>query len=716
MRVGEMREKIEERMNEERELVVSERFFEEMKREEIEIGEVEIKVKGGRRENELTKYRYDVIVRKGREEERAGGKEVEWEAEQMSVEKLSEMLREGREERIKVKGIINRRVERELRLVEEVKRARVEEKVEEIWERISEEEGRGEEVERMVQVGEEEGYRVEVRWGDGAKEMEVEYRRGERKWKNVEERREEEKKEGREDIRRYGNEPLKGIYRRELSKELREYVQERVPEIMVPSEIVVMDGLPKTATGKIDRKALPALDRSRPDLKEDYTEPRTDLEIYIAEMWQEILGIDKVGVHDNFFELGGDSIRGAIFINRLQERLGQQVYVVILFDAPNIADLTVYLNRHYSEAVARITGRSALIESPALSESIDDSKLRQIRGLIPPLAPFNAKPAAPKNPSAIFILSPPRSGSTLMRVMLAGHRQLFAPPELELLGFNTLGERKAAFSARYGFWLEGMIRAIMHIKGCDADRANTIMQECESQNMSVKQFYRLMQEWARGRTLVDKTPSYALDIGVLNRAEEYFDNAMYIHLLRHPHGMIRSFEEAKLEQVFFRYQHNFSNRELAELIWVVSQQNIVSFLEAIPQERKYKVRFEELVKQPSKVLEGICGFLGLEFQSEMMQPYLEKQNRMTDGIHPLSKMLGDGKFHEHSEIDSSVAERWREGYREDFLSEITWHMAQSLGYEKDSEIRTVPRETSEQPARGLEPIRRLPRRGRVTAD
>ena len=496
--------------------------------------------------------------------------------------------------------------------------------------------------------------------------------------------------------------------------ELRAYLKERLPEALVPSAIAMLDALPKTVSGKIDRKALPALDRSRPDLKEGYTEPRTELEIYIAEMWQEILGLDKIGVHDDFFELGGDSIRGAIFINKLQERLGQQVYVVILFDAPNIADLTDYLNRHYPEAVAKITGTSALTPAPAPSERIDDVKLKQIRRLIPSLAPFNAEPRAAKNPSAIFILSPPRSGSTLMRVMLAGHQQLFAPPELELLGFNTLGERKAAFSARYGFWLEGTIRAIMQIKGCDADRANKIMQECESQNMSVKQFYRLMQEWAQGRTLVDKTPSYALDMEVLKRAEEYFDNAMYIHLLRHPYGMIRSFEEAKLEQVFFRYQHSFSNRELAELIWIVSQQNIVSFLEAIPRERKYNVRFEELVKRPSKALEGICGFLGLEFQSEMIQPYLEKQNRMTDGIHPLSKMLGDVKFHEHSEIDSSVAERWREHYREDFLSETTWQMAESLGYEKDPEARTVSRDISEQPARGLKPIQRLPRRGRVT--
>jgi hypothetical protein len=85
--------------------------------------------------------------------------------------------------------------------------------------------------------------------------------------------------------------------------------------------------------------------------------------------------------------------------------------------------------------------------------------------------------------------------------------------------------------------------------------------------------------------LVDKTPAYALDLEILKRAESDFEQTRYIHLLRHPYGMIHSFEEAKLDQVFFRYAHDFSPRQLAELIWLISQQNILEFLKGIPPER-----------------------------------------------------------------------------------------------------------------------------------
>jgi hypothetical protein len=158
--------------------------------------------------------------------------------------------------------------------------------------------------------------------------------------------------------------------------------------------------------------------------------------------------------------------------------------------------------------------------------------------------------------------------------MLAGHPLLFAPPELELLSFNTLAERKAAFSGRHSFWLEGVIRAMMEIKHCDAEQAKSMMEDCEHQKLTTQQFYQLMQEWIGEKCLVDKSPSYALNAEILKRAESNFENAFYIHLLRHPYGMIRSFEKAKLDQVFFRYEHRFPIRELAELIWLLSHQNI----------------------------------------------------------------------------------------------------------------------------------------------
>ena len=90
--------------------------------------------------------------------------------------------------------------------------------------------------------------------------------------------------------------------------------------------------------------------------------------------------------------------------------------------------------------------------------------------------------------------------------------------------------------------LNGTIRAIMQARGCSAAAAEQIMQDCEEQNMGVSDFYGQLQSWIGDRLLVEKTPSYAYHFNIIKRAEEYFSEPFYIHLLRHPCGMIRSFE------------------------------------------------------------------------------------------------------------------------------------------------------------------------------
>ncbi|MGD2116639.1 MAG: alpha/beta fold hydrolase, partial [Acidobacteriota bacterium] len=146
---------------------------------------------------------------------------------------------------------------------------------------------------------------------------------------------------------------------------------------------------------------------------------------------------------------------------------------------------------------------------------------------------------------------------------------------------------------------------------------------------------------------------------------------------------------------FFRYDHPFERREIAELIWTASHQNILSFLEGVPERRKRTVRFEELVRAPEPAMRELSRFLGLEYTPEMTEPYRDRQRRMTDGIHEQAKMLGDVKFHTHRRIDSSAADRWRETYTEDFLGGPARRVARTLGY----------RDVAETPA----PPRRLPR-------
>jgi acyl carrier protein len=93
----------------------------------------------------------------------------------------------------------------------------------------------------------------------------------------------------------------------------------------VPSAFVFPDALPLTPSGKVDRDALPAPDRTRPDLEESFVAPRTSVESLLAEVWQEVLGVDRIGVYDNFFDLGGHSLLSIQVISRMEDRLGVRI-------------------------------------------------------------------------------------------------------------------------------------------------------------------------------------------------------------------------------------------------------------------------------------------------------------------------------------------------------------------------------------------------------
>ncbi|RPH96825.1 MAG: amino acid adenylation domain-containing protein, partial [Calditrichaeota bacterium] len=179
------------------------------------------------------------------------------------------------------------------------------------------------------------------------------------------------------------------------------------------------------------------------------------------------------------------------------------------------------------------------------------------------------------------------------------------------------------------------------------------------------------------------------------------------HLMRHPYATIYSFMEAKLDENFFRHQHPFTRRQLAELIWIVSNHNIIKFFKSIPAERQYRIHFENLLHDPERELRDLCDFMQVEFQSEMLEPY--KGSKMTDGIHKNVQMVGDFKFYLHKRINVDVAERWRQLHTEDFLSDIAWDLAQELGYEPERELTRSSQPQHEK----LAVIRREPRDGQL---
>lgn len=125
----------------------------------------------------------------------------------------------------------------------------------------------------------------------------------------------------------------------DLLGQVRLCLRERLPRYLVPDRLVLLDALPVTANGKIDRAGLPApADRDRL-LAAGYVAPRTPLETEIAEQVAEFLGLDRVGVHDDFFDLGAHSVRAAQLAVALQEHYGVELVMQKLFGSPTVARL-----------------------------------------------------------------------------------------------------------------------------------------------------------------------------------------------------------------------------------------------------------------------------------------------------------------------------------------------------------------------------------------
>ncbi|WP_437630406.1 non-ribosomal peptide synthase/polyketide synthase [Sorangium sp. So ce854] len=121
--------------------------------------------------------------------------------------------------------------------------------------------------------------------------------------------------------------------------ELRAYLQEKLPDYMIPAAFVALGAMPLTPNGKVDRNALPAPGQERPEAESAHAAPRTEVEAALAEVWAEVLGRDRVGVDDNFFELGGDSIRSVQVLSRARRR-GLSLSVQQLFKHQTIRELS----------------------------------------------------------------------------------------------------------------------------------------------------------------------------------------------------------------------------------------------------------------------------------------------------------------------------------------------------------------------------------------
>ncbi|HEV7397288.1 MAG TPA: amino acid adenylation domain-containing protein, partial [Pyrinomonadaceae bacterium] len=139
---------------------------------------------------------------------------------------------------------------------------------------------------------------------------------------------------------RYANNPLEGRLARRLVPKLRSFLQEQLPDYMVPSAFVLMDAMPLTQHGKINRRALPAPEEARPELDDIYVAPRTQAEKELAAMFAHVLGVTQVGLHDNFFDLGGHSLLATQLLARIRETFSdKEITLRHIFELATVSGL-----------------------------------------------------------------------------------------------------------------------------------------------------------------------------------------------------------------------------------------------------------------------------------------------------------------------------------------------------------------------------------------
>ena len=144
-----------------------------------------------------------------------------------------------------------------------------------------------------------------------------------------------------------------------LSAELREFLKQSLPEYMVPSAFVMLDELPLTSSGKLNRRALPAPEilelrrGSAPTFEEDLqgtrtAAPQTPLEKRLATIWSDLLDVNAIGTNDNFFELGGHSLLAVRLFAQIEKQLGKRLPLATLFQAPTVAELAAVIEKDWT--------------------------------------------------------------------------------------------------------------------------------------------------------------------------------------------------------------------------------------------------------------------------------------------------------------------------------------------------------------------------------
>ncbi|MFF2951680.1 amino acid adenylation domain-containing protein [Kitasatospora sp. NPDC057965] len=342
---AELLARVRRRTEEDEELVFDPELFTALPRRFPAISEVRVLPKRAAAVNELTRFRYDVVLTTGRPAPEPAPAWLDWTAEGLTVEALRERLATERPALLAVRAVPNARLRDLADTLGHLSAAGTPPAERPEAEHVPAERPDAVDPEQLWALGEATGYRIDLDWSghgpDGALTL-IARRTGADGTPVQALPRLAEVPPQEPDWGRHVSGTRRRLTRR-LVPVLRAALAERLPGYMVPSAYVLLDALPLTPNGKTDRKALPAPDGERRDLAAAYVAPRDEREEALCALFAKVLGVPAVGVHDSFFDLGGHSLLATRLVSQIRSALGAEVQVRALFETPTVAGLARHL-------------------------------------------------------------------------------------------------------------------------------------------------------------------------------------------------------------------------------------------------------------------------------------------------------------------------------------------------------------------------------------
>ncbi|MEG4006161.1 amino acid adenylation domain-containing protein [Microcoleus sp. Pol11C1] len=374
-----LQQRVQMHIFQETELVIEPDFFSALKQRFPQIGGVEIQLMRGSYHNELTDFRYNAILHIASETARPkSSPKGEWRAEKrldwldenqnLTVTNVQQILLQNQLDVLRIANVPNARVTAAVKAAELLSVVDKFPTAGQLQKAVEKLDDLGVDPETWYAL--EVPYNVNISWSnsDGQGRYDVVFARGETR-DFVRETRSDNLRPWRS----YANNPLQAKAARKLVPQLQAFLAEKLPEYMVPSAFVVLESLPMTANGKVDRLALPAPEPIKLEWAGGYVAPHTSIEEVLVKIWAEVLGIKRVGIRDNFFELGGHSLLATQLVSRVRDAFGVELPLRRVFEAPTIAEL--------SKIVESLKDSSAKIKVPALVPVSRESRRLKLSSL-----------------------------------------------------------------------------------------------------------------------------------------------------------------------------------------------------------------------------------------------------------------------------------------------------------------------------------------------